>query len=1102
MLSQIGLEADTISATFRARKCAKLEPKTGDAIGVSESGSLLETALPLDILPEKCRPTIKTGQCGKGRCVKLSYPTGRKIGVTCLTPRVEFAEVDYRDWETYFQLLSRTVLWASKRETGVQLKGAWPAEEKLQRTAEPANVVLRLTSRADKDVIVTATYHGPDYYQGIEKREQPVSLKKDQEAEVKFPFLNLCGGRHHAVDLIVRDPDGRSLAFATTTYEVISPVVLASLATEKEFYRRGDEAIIIAKIENKSQQRDAEMSISLTDMHGRIIAKLDKRVKIPAGQSEHKFALATGNSLTTLNRARLSVLDTKGLLLETDTYVYLPEANPAWDDYLVSTSHFHQIHNAYLRPYYTQVARDIGIEGMVVPPRYTFELLKQDVPLMYWLVAKYRAFGYNHRGTETSTARRPCLSDPAIRAKITAAYEELGSEVQRYGPLAIASLEDESELSGARFSNLEVCTSEHCTKRYHDWLKEKYKTIEALNAQWSTSHKSFDEIKQITYKEARKLENPAQWVDWRTFMEYVWLDALLLIRKGVKKNYPEVRMGFSNSFGPMPFSGWNYETLSRHVDMSIEYPSIICGIRPPKEEDAFEQDEVGSMRPVIRQKVDIRRSFMRDDCPMPGWMWYDRTQQGAEFKPWWMAFIVGSKGCTPWGSAALGVHKDRMHFWAYIHPLLAHTKGSKWLAASIYDLTHGVGKIFVDYKRIVSPVAVLYSQPSMHVAWVWSDVETAYNPETTSLYAWYYKSRVNITRMLRGLGFSYRYVGTSQIDSGELKNYRVLFLPCSLCLSDETLKGIQQFVAAGGVVVADIGTGAADQHGKPIAQRKPVEDLFAISRKQICRKVEPAGLKIAGTTDLEIPENLKLAGMDAVEPRAEAAATRENGAPAIVVHGIGKGKSIYLNGFLGYNMPSRLLIRNVLALAGVSTPIRITSSSGEEHMGYERATFKRGDIEILGILRLREKENPTQIKLGQKKHLYDVRGKQYFGLTDTARFDLTHKAAAVLAVMPYEITAMEAGASPEKLKQGEKVTIKARVLSAAKTAPGDHVLRMEVYDPSGELSRAYTDNVLAIAGRFEQTIQTALGDQPGRWRIVLTDVISGKKAEAVFHLGK
>ncbi|MDY0170943.1 MAG: beta-galactosidase, partial [Thermoguttaceae bacterium] len=976
-----------------------------------------------------------------------------------------------------------------------------PAVDHAETASLPKSdgITLRLQAGAPTSAKVTAIYRGYDHYDPVDQREQQVAIESSQSVDVVFPLIGIAAGRPHTVDLIVRDEQGRSLGFATAGYEVASPVRMESWEAGQEYYRRGDRAVLVATVDNQAGPRKVQVDVELADMYKRLVAVESRELTIPAGASRHEFSMPTDKCLTTLNRARLSIHDETRLLCQADAYVSLPEPTPAWDDYLVSTSQFSPC-SAYLRPYVSRIAREMGIEGMVIPPRYTREVLEQAAPVMYWGAADVRAFGYNFRGTETSTERRPCLSDPETRGRISASYEELGEAMKPIGPLAIASLEDESELSGARYSNLEVCTSEHCTERYRRWLAGRYETIGALNGHWSTSYGSFDEIEPMPFEQARRCDNPAPWVEWRTFMEHVWLDALLLTRRGVKQHYPEVRMGFSNTFGQMPFSGWNFETLSRHVDMTIEYPTVIFRLTPPKDGDAFEAD-VLPMSTAIRQKLDIRLSFMPEGSPAPGWLWYDRSRQGAEFKPWWMAFL-GAKGCTPWGPTSLGVRSGttRMDYWAFIHPLLAHTKSSLWFAEGVGDLTRGVGKIFVDYQRAVPSVAVLYSQPSMHMAWAWSDVDNAFDPKTDSLYAWYYKSRVNVTRMLRELGLSYRYVGTSQIEAGELSRYRALFLPCSLCLSDETLKQIHAFVENGGMVIADVGAGAADARGKPLGQRELVEHLFGVSRAAVCRRVEPRALTATADGKMAIPQGLRLAGGDTATAHAAANAADAQQSPAVILRSLGRGRAVYLNGFLGYNLQSRQLMRDLLALAEVSTPVRITAG-GREHMGYEHTPFSRGDIEVLGILRLRDEEQPTRVELGRAVHLYDVRNGKYHGLTDAAEFDLTDKAAAVLAILPYQVTGIELQAAPERVQAGGEVAVTAGV-KIAEGDPGDHVLRVEVYDPTGNVSRAYTDNVLAEAGRWEGTVPTALNDLPGTWRIVVHDVISGNRGEVAFEIGR
>jgi hypothetical protein len=299
-------------------------------------------------------------------------------------------------------------------------------------------------------------------------------------------------------------------------------------------------------------------------------------------------------------------------------------------------------------------------------------------------------------------------------------------------------------------------------------------------------------------------------------------------------------------------------------------------------------------------------------------------------------------------------------------------------------------------------------------------------------------------------------------------------------------------------VVADLGTGTADEHGKPLPRRASIERLFGITRQAVARRIEPSPLAVSAAGEPAVPRGLRLAGRDTITAAAGSVAAYPDQMSALAVHRIGKGKAVYLNGMLGYNMPSRRLLRDLLAAADVSTPVRVTSG-GDEKMGYEWTTFRRGDLEVVGILRLRDETEPTRVKLGRTSHLYDVRNRRYLGCTDTAQFDLTQKAAAVLAAVPYRITGVEARVTPGEVTPGGPVSIMARVQGAA--SPGDHVLRIEVYDPAGRLSRAYTGNFLAAGGQFQRVLHTALNDPSGRWRLVVTEVFSGQRAETEFRLG-
>ena len=61
-------------------------------------------------------------------------------------------------------------------------------------------------------------------------------------------------------------------------------------------------------------------------------------------------------------------------------------------------------------------------------------------------------------------------------------------------------------------------------------------------------------------------------------------------------------------------------------------------------------------------------------------------------------------------------------------------------------------------------------------------------------------------------------------------------------------------------------------------------------------------------------------------------------------------------------------------------------------------------------------------------------------------------------------------------------------------------MRMQVIDPDGQTSTAYSRNLTVVSGSAESVIPLALNDKPGRWRIRLKDLTTGRKREAVFHL--
>jgi hypothetical protein len=176
------------------------------------------------------------------------------------------------------------------------------------------------------------------------------------------------------------------------------------------------------------------------------------------------------------------------------------------------------------------------------------------------------------------------------------------------------------------------------------------------------------------------------------------------------------------------------------------------------------------------------------------------------------------------------------------------------------------------------------------------------------------------------------------------------------------------------------------------------------------------------------------------------------------------------------------------ALPRIATLTPTPGEPGE----YELVKLQRGKLSYLGVLhehRFGLTEGPMTITLPQALGIYDVRAGEFLGRTDTITVDLGPGAAGVYAMLPYKVTGLPV-VLPSRVQQGESCDISLTVEVSA-GAPGDHVVRLEVRDPAGNLSEAYTRNFIAERGKASLTIPFALNDEPGAWRLHMKDIASG-----------
>ena len=343
-------------------------------------------------------------------------------------------------------------------------------------------------------------------------------------------------------------------------------------------------------------------------------------------------------------------------------------------------------------------------------------------------------------------------------------------------------------------------------------------------------------------------------------------------------------------------------------------------------------------------------------------------------------------------------------------------------------------------KTLKEPRAALihYSPSSVYAA----QIEKRYDAFLAARDAW--------CRLLDDMSIPYRFVATAEIEDGELErtDAKILVLPASSSVSDAEVLALGNFAKGGGLIAGDDLTGVLDGHcnfrpsGSPLAKIAYCPDAATLRRYVALRRT--------GGSE------------DAVTAFRET--VRSNLAP-------------YL--------PRTDVDFEAKTVCGVRT-FNLVPKAG-------------GTASYLGFVREKEcngAKGTVCAKLSGKSYVYDLRKKTCLGNVDRIDVALAPCEATFFAVLPYEVSGITVKTAPS-VQRGEAVDLSLEVKSTVGIA-GCHPMKIEVSNPDGVVSEAYSRVVETSGGNGSHRFRLALNDSPGTWRVKATDYVSGKVAEASF----
>ena len=682
---------------------------------------------------------------------------------------------------------------------------------------------------------------------------------------------------------------------------------------------------------------------------------------------------------------------------------------------------------------------------------------------------------YKETKDKGALVRVPCFSNPDYIDKSRRSYTAAATQAVQYGGALNYGAGDEVALGS------HLCCCPHCMKNYRQLLKSEYASLEDLNAEWGTQHKSFDEIFPDTLAEANAKGNYASWSLWRVSMEASLVRFFEIMRDTVQGIDPGKTLHMSGTLGDSVDYGVDFWKLSKVIDFKGYNEWWRAG------------DLLRSFQTTINQPYSYSW----------GHMWYDFLQGAYDgYGSWCMSQLELLPDLTLSGS---GWGKSRF-LNELVRPGLV-----RFAKRSVRDNTR---------------VAMHYSRLSRFAA-------KAMDPEKGEHPYWEYNVE-SWNWILNTFGFQPDMVTYHELESGELStdNYDLLVLATSYAVTPGEAEAIEKFVSEGGVVIADGRLGELNNHVAPYAKR-PLDELFGVIPSD-----KPASAEVTLA-----PWNAKVEILDtALKANGATTFIASGGKPMPIgfVNQVGKGKAIYLNFKIDpyhekdSEWPSDLaygtwyltklggaageaaedlrlkgqhdLVASILQEAGKQAKITARYADGEVLLS-KLARYDIGRASMLGMVVCSRGGKDVEIALDGKYHVRDLLAGRDLGLTNKITTSLqvgqempggvyfvTH--TRLYALLPAKTDApkleMPAAAGP-----GEKVTYSVGLSgSAVKGASSVHVT---VFDPAGKPMTHYGKSMLVeYAGKpGEGEIRLALDDARGQWKIVATDMLSGEQTEKV-----
>jgi beta-galactosidase len=534
-----------------------------------------------------------------------------------------------------------------------------------------------------------------------------------------------------------------------------------------------------------------------------------------------------------------------------------------------------------------------------------------------------------------------CIDDEAVRNEVAKFIEALSHDANRYRSLYGWDVWSEPHLvNWAGFDylkNPEFCYCRYTQARFRQWLRAKYKSLDALNKAWYRGFTSWDQVAPPRFSTILSFTD---YLDWRAFITDK-LAADLKTRVDAVRSADHAHPITSHAAVPGLFTdprdGYGEPDDFKMADNADLFGTSLY----PKHAE--------SVRPWSYEHLAAGLDFERSAGHSFGkGFWIGELQAGQG--------VTGMRIAEPvtphdeaywiWQVIAHGAREIAVYAW---YPMNAGYESNGYglinLDGTLTPRARTAGETAKAIDRNASAidkaqpapaqVAILYNRLSYMVGGTEPSLSTLGNAERDSmegLHRAFFEAQIPVD-----------FVSTQDVIDGRVRDYKILFLPYAVMLSQQVAEGVKRYVEQGGTAVA--GARLAWNNARGFAS--DVIPGFGLSqvfggREKLIRPVKAARLLMEASPALPGIKAGEAVRGDAFEEEleplagAQVLARFQDGQPAVLEKAYGKGKAIMAGTFLAlsyereHDPSTGRLLRSLARAAGVRPEVKVSGQGTSE----------------------------------------------------------------------------------------------------------------------------------------------------------------------------